>query len=796
MKLNKKTIWLTALLLAAPIALSGCGGKKEREAEHMGKGKAYLEQADFDKARVEFKNVLQIDPKNAGGYYMMGLLEEKQQQWQKAFGNYSKAVELNPQHLEAKAKLGKFFLLSGDAVKAEKLVSEILAVKPADPAALTLKAALMARKGDAPGAIQQVSQVIAADPTQFEAVSLLATLYSKQGDDVKAQEALGNGIKADPKNVSLRMDLISYFLKHKDLAKAEQQLLEVVALDPKKLEYRTSLATFYARTNQADKAEKALRDAIQVDPKNEQSYLLLAEFLVSRKSVDQAEKELLAAIQAMPKAYKLRFGLASLYQAINKQDKVRQTYQGIIDLDKTGPEGLKARDQLAALDIQTGKTEEAGKLVAEVLKENPKDNQALLLRGQMSMAKGDANSAIADFRSVLKDQPDSVPVISLLVKAHLANKEPQLAKSTLSDAIAKYPENPNLHMAMADFLNFGKDYDGALREVEAALVVDPKNPRIYEAKAEIQTAKNDLSGAETTLLKLKAAYPEQAGAYYRLGQIYQAQKKYDQAVAAFEMALSKSPKSMEPLTAMVGVLMAQGKGDQAVAHVNQAIQAAPDNFMAQLLLGEVYANQKKQAEAEGAFRKAIQINPKASAAYLDLANLSLARGDAKAAIQTLQQGLAALPDDARLSIALAENYQRSGDNDKAIAEYAAVLQKNPGIDLAANNLASLLTDKGDKASLDKALEIAKRFESSTNPAFADTLGWIYFKLGQYDRALPFLQKAADKAPEFMFFQYHLGMALYKKGDMQAAKSHLRKAVDSKSAFPGIEEAKGILSKLK
>ena len=796
MQLNKKTTWLAALLLAAPIVLSGCGGKKEREAEHMGKGKAYLGQADYDKARVEFKNVLQIDPKNADGYYMMGLLEEEQQNWRKAFGDYSQAVELNPQHLEAKAKLGKFYLLSGDAVKAEKLANEILAVKPADPAALTLKAALMARKGDTPGAIQQVSQVIAADPTQVEAVSLLATLYGKQGDDTRAQAALEKGIQANPKNVPLRMDLVSLFLKHQDLAKAEQILLEMIVIDPKKLEYRTSLATFYARTNQLDKAEKALRDEIQVDPKNEQSYLLLVDFLATRKSVDQAEKELLAAIQAMPKAYKLRFGLASLYQAMNKQDKVRQTYQEIIDLDKIGPEGLKARDQLAALDIQTGKTEEAGKLVAEVLKENPTDNQALLLRGQMSLAKGDANSAIADFRSVLKDQPDSVPVITLLAKAHLANKEPQLAKSTLSDALAKYPDNPNLRMAMADFLTANKDYDGALREVEAALVITPKDPRIYEAKAEIQAAKNDLGGAEATLLKFTTAYPDQAMAYYHLGQIYQAQKKYDQAIAEFELALSKSPKSIEPLSAMVNVLMVQGKGDKAAARVNQAIQAAPDNFMPQLLLGEVYANQKKQAEAEGAFRKAIQINPKASAAYLDLANLSLAHGDAKTAIQTLQQGLVAVPDDARLSIALAENYQRSGDNDKAIAEYAAVLQKNPGIDLVANNLASLLSDKGDKASLDKAAEIAKRFESSTNPPFADTLGWIYFKLGQYDRALPLLQKAADKAPEFMLFQYHLGMALYKKGDMQAAKSHLRKAVESKATFPGIEDAKGIVNQLK
>ena len=144
---------------------------------------------------------------------------------------------------------------------------------------------------------------------------------------------------------------------------------------------------------------------------------------------------------------------------------------------------------------------------------------------------------------------------------------------------------------------------------------------------------------------------------------------------------------------------------------------------------------------------------------------------------------------------LAEAYQRAGDNDKAIAEYEAVLKKTPGIDAATNNLASLLTEKGDKASLDKALGLAKHFESSANMAFVDTLGWIYFKSGQNDLALPLLQKAADKAPQIAIFQYHLGMALHKKGDMKAAKIALQKAVDSKTSFPGIEEAKGVLAKI-
>ena len=795
MKFNGKPSCLFAMLLVASIALSGCGGREERQAKHMEKGKAYLAQADYDKARIEFRNVLQIDPKNADAYYLSGLLEEKQNNGAKAFGNYSKVLELNPEHLDAKARLGKMYLLSNDTAKAEKMVGDILAKRPADPAAHTLKAALMARKGDAVGAVQEASQVIAADPSQFEAVSLLAALYAKQGDEAKAQAVLENGIKANPGNIPLRMDLAVVAMKHNDIAKAERQLIEIVAADPKRLEYRTNLAVFYTRTNQADKAEKALRDAIQIDPEDETRYLLLTEFLATRKGPEVAEKELLSVAQSRPKAYKLRFGLAKLYQAMNSPEKQRQIYLDIIDRDKTGPEGLKARNQLAEVEARAGKREAAEKLIAEVLKENPRDSQALLLRGKMSLVNGDAKDAIVDFRSLLKEQPDSVEFLGLLAKAHLTNKEPELAGEIFNNAVAKFPDNPNVRMARADFLAATQDYDGALKEIDAVVAADPQNLRALQAKAETEVARKNWSAAEGAMAKFKAAAPEQPIGYYRLGLIYQAQKKYEQALTEFETALSKAPGTTEPLAAIVNVLVVQGKADKAVARIGQVIQATPDNLAAHLLLGAAYASQKKYADADGAFRKAIQLNPRASAAYMDLANLSLTRGDAKTAIQSLRQGLAAVPGDVGMSMLLAEAYQRSGDNDKAVAEYETVLKNNPGIDAASNNLASLLAEKGGKANLDKALGLAKRFESSSTPAFVDTLGWIYFMSGQNDLALPLLQKAADKEPQTAIFQYHLGMALYKKGDMKAAKTALQKAVDSKSSFPGIEEAKGVLAKI-
>ena len=149
-----------------------------------------------------------------------------------------------------------------------------------------------------------------------------------------------------------------------------------------------------------------------------------------------------------------------------------------------------------------------------------------------------------------------------------------------------------------------------------------------------------------------------------------------------------------------------------------------------------------------------------------------------------------------MSFALAETYQRTGDKEKAIAEYEKILQKNPRADVAANNLAMLLSEtKDNKANLDRALALAKRFENASNPSLLDTLGWVYFQLGDNERALPLLQKAVTMAPKAPIHQYHLGMALYKQGDKKTAKTHLQLAVDAKVNFSGIEEANGVLGKM-
>ena len=110
---GKNSRFLAAALLAM-IFISGCGGAEERKAKYLERGKAYFEEENYDKAKVEFKNVLQIDPKTPEPHYYLGRIAQSNQEWRKAFGSYRKAVDFIPEFVYERARLGIFYLLAGD----------------------------------------------------------------------------------------------------------------------------------------------------------------------------------------------------------------------------------------------------------------------------------------------------------------------------------------------------------------------------------------------------------------------------------------------------------------------------------------------------------------------------------------------------------------------------------------------------------------------------------------------------------------------------------------------------------
>jgi tetratricopeptide (TPR) repeat protein len=64
-----------------------------------------------------------------------------------------------------------------------------------------------------------------------------------------------------------------------------------------------------------------------------------------------------------------------------------------------------------------------------------------------------------------------------------------------------------------------------------------------------------------------------------------------------------------------------------------------------------------------------------------------------------------------------------------------------------------------------------------NGAYLDSLGWVYFKLANYDQAEDYLRRAAEKTPNDATIQDHLGELYAKTGKLKLAAMHWERALD-------------------
>jgi tetratricopeptide (TPR) repeat protein len=587
--------------------------------------------------------------------------------------------------------------------------------------------------------------------------------------------------------------LAKLYTETKAIDKAQQVLEDIVKVEPKQLEHRKRLALFLLASNKLDNAEAILRTAVQELPDDANAKLTLIDFLIAKRTPEIAITELLPMIEQSPDKYELRFKLADLELAQKHPEEAEKTLKEVIELDKLGPQSIKARNILARLYVVTKRTDEAKELVKQIIVENPRDAEALSLRGEFSLSERKIPEAIGDFRAVLVDQPQNIKVLKLLSSAHMMNNDVVLARENMEKIVEIAPKDEAARLDLATLLQQSGDTDRAVQQINAILKENPNSKPGLEAIFKVQMIQKQWGKAQETAKRIQDAFPKEGMGYFLSGLAYQAEGKVDKSLPAFENALSKQPDAIEPLTQLIKSYLALKQTDNAIAKLNEIIKQQPKNLVAYNLLGGVYLNEKKFGEGISAFKKAIAIKPEWPVPYRNIALAYLAQSNKEEAIKAFQEGITNTKGAMELVNDLASIYQRSGDHEKAIALFEDTYKQHPESMEALNNLASYLSDYSkDSAGLERAAKLAEPLTKMTNPNMLDTAGWIAYKQGSFAKAQELLLKVVALEPGAAISNYHLGMTYFKQNDNTKAKEFLQKAIDKKVEFVGIAEAKETL----
>ena len=778
-------------------SLLACSSAEQSKAKYSQQGKEYLAAGDYDKAALAFKNVQQIDPKDWDNHFQIAEVLSKQGKIEPAFKEYVLVTTQDDNHVLAKLRVGQIQLLSHNIAEAEKMVDSALLKEPENIEALVLKAGVLAAKNNTDAAISTIEKALKISPEDVPAILMQASIQVRINKIEQGINILKNALEKKPDNVQMLSMLGSFYTRNKQLPEAEQTLVTIIKTNPKEPQSYKNLALFQIGQNELDKAEATLRDAVEKLPDNNNVKSMLLDFLSEKRSPDVAIAEILPMIEKKSDDYVLKFKLVNLQLVKKDISGAETTLKEIVEEDKTGPSAISAKNKLASIYTQTKRIPEAKTLNKEVLEANPRDSDALTLRGQFALSENQLPQAIADFRSVLVDQPNNTNVLKMLATAHLRNNEESLARENIEKVVAATPNDESARLDLVGLYMKAGQKAQAKQQIESLLKNNPKSIKGLESLFRFYSSEKQWDKAQDVAKQVQDIFVKDPTGYYMSGLGYQAANKLDAAIEAFQQALQRKPDAVEPLNEMIKSYMALNQPEKAITKLQQIVKQQKDHLVAYNLLGGIYLNQKKFSEAKTAFQNALEIKPDWFAPYRSLAINEILQNNKPGAEAVLRTGIEKTKGNLDLVVDLARFYQSQGQLDKVLALYEDSLKNHPDSPIAANNLASYLSDYAPTPdNLERAAKLVQPLEGSNNPNLLDTIAWIAYKQGNYEKAKSTLQKVTELTTIAPINQYHLGMIYYKLNDKEKAIEYLQKAVDRKNQFDGIDDAKDTLTKIK
>ena len=738
------------LILALITACSNDVGYLRKK--YLDSGNKYFGNEKYKEASIMYRRALQKDMRFGEAYYRLGLSELKLGRPVDAMRALQRAVELDSKNLEAPARLAEIYLTfyAVDPRKPKEFIKEIedLARKlttndPNSYDGLRLNGYIALTKQDAKGALEFFEKANTVKPNQPDLVLVLVQTLGAN-DRWDEAEKLARELIAKNKSYNpIYNVLYSRLAQQKRMDEAEALLKLQVSNEPKVVAHYLQLAAHYYVTNRRDEMQNTLNRIIN-DPKTfPNRHLLVGEFFFRTKDLESAIRQ-----------YEM---------GAKDQPKDKHAYQ----------------KKIVETMVMQGKKTEATQLVESILKEDAGDNEALAMRASLKLQAGtreEVQSAVNDLQSVVARTPENAVLRFNLARALLAKGDLDAAKIQLLEAIKYRPDYLIAKLALAQVYISKQDYQNAVQSANQVLQFDVNNMAARLLKTSALIGMKEFGQARVDLEALLKQNPALPDAQFQLGMLSLAEKNYKQAETLFRGFYASSPTDPRSLAGLIEVLTTQQQFDAALGLLRAEIAKAPDRNDLRVVYANTAARANKLDIAEAEFRQLLAKNPKSADLHLRLGDVQRLKGDFPGALASFAKAKEILPNDVNSYVRQAMVMESQGQVKEARPIYEKIMTLDPDNPVALNNVAYLMAEEG--TNLDQALSYANRAKQKmpNHPDVNDTLGWIYIKKNLSDNAVSIFRDLVQRYPEKSTYHYHLGMALYQKGDKPNAKKSLEFAL--------------------
>ena len=404
-----------------------------------------MAQAKVEEATIEYKNALSADPSSPEAHYEFGMALLRQGDSRAGYRELGRAVDLKPDFIKARYQVALMHAVSKDTERAKEELEKIrpassnakethylaaqiaMAEKQPDSALKELKGG--AKQGAQSGidlhgygqgsygeegfcrCREAFRKALEVDPKFFRARIALAQLYATTGKQDQAEQELLLATKADPENEELLHILGNFYSstrRYDDLEKLYQDLLKK---KPDSLIAKKRLVEIYFTKNDRKQAKQYIDEILKSNAKDNDGLYFRGRFNLADNDIKKAAEDLSIVTRNAPQ---FALGWFFLGQAQLRQNEINEAKKSMAKAAELAPNWIEPKIAMAQLYFTTGDNTLASDEIETILKGQPNNEAALLIKGGIAMRNGESDRALSAFQQAQKVNPQN-PASRILI---------------------------------------------------------------------------------------------------------------------------------------------------------------------------------------------------------------------------------------------------------------------------------------------------------------------------------------------------------------------------------------------
>jgi tetratricopeptide (TPR) repeat protein len=573
-------------------------------------------------------------------------------------------------------------------------------------------------------AIENLKLALKADPAATFIGEELSDLYIQSGRLREAVTDAEETLRTNPNDVSARKLLGRIYTRQigdaqqgkvneEMLRRAVEQYSKIIALEPKDIDTWLMLGRLHKIGQNSVEAEKAYQKILEIDPNHEDALTGLA-VVYADLGDSQRSSELLRRLTDKNPSPRTLMALASQYEQMRNFGMAADTLSRALDLQ---PENAELKSAYAQNLLLADRYDDALKLYSSIAADDPKNWQALLRISQIYLQKKDFVKAREASRKAQAIEPRNLELQYNEVSILEAEGKTAEAITALKDVLASTTK---------------RTYSSGEKGNRALLL--ERLGRMYRSSEQYADAIATFRQIADLDPSLTARGLAQVIDTYRLS------KDYTKALEEADAAVKKYPEDRVLLSVRASILAEVGKTDEAAATLRKLLDGKDGDRDTYVTLAQIYEKGKNYTE----MAKALDAADKLSDDKEDKVSIAFMRG---------------------------AMYEKLKKYDAAEAEFRKVLDQDPKNAAALNYLGYMLADRNVK--LPEALKFIQTAVDMepNNPAYLDSLGWAYFRMGDLAKAEEYLRRAVEGFSKDPTVHDHLADVYAKQGNLKDAITH-------------------------